>query len=345
MVSIGRIFKRAERAGRATARLAGKDVSFQSAGQELRLDKVLADAIVLPLEHLARNAVDHGIESPAERLQLGKAPRGLVRFEALQEGSQTRIRVSDDGRGIDAALVSRAARDSQLIDPDAVLDVNQSLRIIFRPGFSTATDVSATSGRGVGLDVVETNVEQVGGKVLVSTVPGRGVTFEIRLPVTFGLLAAMIVSSGGHRYCIDSRQVIRAQSYQEFESSVANSSAEKAPKVYLRDLLGQPAADTQSMVITCRIGNGSNVQEQQPHSQQGDRVPASTLNSPQQEFSLTTQVEQLALVVDNLEGMEEVLVRNLGSHAGRWYGIAGATELLDGKVALVLDLPRLWESR
>ena len=184
MVSLGPTLQRAMRAGRAVARLTGKEIDFEIVGGDLQLDKLLADSIADPLIHLVRNAVDHGIESTGERLQAGKKPRGIVRIEAVSEGSQSRLRVVDDGRGIDPVLVTKAALRLGVLPGDSALDIERSLRLIFRPGFTTVASPSRISGRGVGLDVVETAVEQVGGEVRVSSNPGRGTTFEIRLPVS-----------------------------------------------------------------------------------------------------------------------------------------------------------------
>ena len=193
MVSVGPTLQRAMRAGRAAARLAAKEVDFEISGAELRLDKLLVEAITDPLIQLVRNAVDHGIETVEERAQARKDLRGTVRIEAVSEGSQSRLRVTDDGRGVNPFLISEAAlRLGILQTDDGAMDIDRSLRMIFRPGFTTLASVSDLSGRGVGLDVVETAVEQVGGEVRVSSAFGGGTTFEIRLPVTFGLLAANV---------------------------------------------------------------------------------------------------------------------------------------------------------
>lgn len=181
LVPAGGILKRAERAGRAAARLTGKDVLFKIAGAELLLDKFLSEALASPLVHLVRNAVDHGIEHASDRVRLGKAARGVIRIEALTENDDIVVRVIDDGRGIDPEMVSKAATKAGLIDEDVVLDTAETLRLIFKPGFSTAGTVSTTSGRGVGLDVVETAVQKIGGEVRVISEPGFGATFSIRV--------------------------------------------------------------------------------------------------------------------------------------------------------------------
>ena len=225
--------------------------------------------------------------------------------------------MADDGRGVDPLLIAAAATRLGIPARDPPLDIERSLRLIFRPGFTTLTTASGVSGRGVGLDVVETTVEQMGGELRVSSEPNLGTTFEIRLPVTFGLVTTNVVVSDGNRYCIPAAQTLGIDAIDLVDGA---SGANQLPQVSLRDLLGQPDADedssTQLHLITCqytdeRAGMGSQ------------------------------ETKCLGIVVDRVEGPQEVLVRSLGRHAGRWYGIAGATELKDGTVALVLDLPRL----
>ncbi|MEP6568971.1 MAG: ATP-binding protein [Acidobacteriota bacterium] len=316
LMPLGPTLQRAVRAGRAAARLAAKEIDFEIGGPDLRLDKLLVEAMADPLIHLVRNAVDHGIETADERTRAGKSPRGTVRIDAVSEGSQSRLRVSDDGRGVDPLLVSAAAQRLGIFARDAQLDIERSLRLIFRPGFTTMSSGSDVSGRGVGLDVVETAAEQVGGELRVSSKLGLGTTFEIRLPVTFGLVAANVVVSNGNRFCIPTSQTLGIDAIDLVDGA---SGANQILQVSMRDLLGQPEeadeSSSQLHLITCQFMDES-------------AGRSSTLKS-------------IGIVVDQVEGTQEVLVRTLGRHAGRWYGIAGATELRDGSVALVLDLPRL----
>lgn len=181
-VSVNRVIERALRAGRVAAGIAGKEVEFSVSGGDLRIDKVSCDTIATPLIHLVRNAVDHGIESPEERTSAGKNRTGIVRIEASVNGGEARVVVADDGRGIDPGTISLAAAQRGLIDKDLLLDLDQSLQMIFRPGFSTAAEVSNLSGRGVGLDVVEHSLKEIGGSVSVQSHPGKGSEFELRLP-------------------------------------------------------------------------------------------------------------------------------------------------------------------
>ncbi len=321
LVSLGPTLQRAARAGRAAARLAGKEIDFEVRGAEISLDKLLVDAIADPLIHLVRNAVDHGIETAAERAGAGKPPRGTVRIEALSEGSQSRLRVADDGRGVDPLLIAEAAARLGIPASDPPLDIDRSLRLIFRPGFTTLASATDVSGRGVGLDVVETMVEQVGGELRVSSEPNLGTTFEIRLPVTFGLVTTNVVVSAGNRYCIPAGQTLGIDAIDVVDGS---SGANRLRQVSLRDLLGQPEAP-----------------EPEESNDSASQLHLITCQFTDERAGMSQQLKCVGIVVDRVEGPQEVLVRKLGRHAGRWYGIAGATELRDGTVALVLDLPRL----
>src|SRR6185503_19139240 len=165
MVPLDRVLQRAFRAGRSVAAAAGKEIDFKVVGHSLKIDKSLSDAIADPLIHLVRNAVDHGIETADERSKVGKGRRGTISIEAKASQGQTRIRVTDDGRGIEPELVRVAGRRLGVLTDDRQIDMEKSLRLIFRSGFSTAATISETSGRGVGLDVVENSIEAVGGAI------------------------------------------------------------------------------------------------------------------------------------------------------------------------------------
>jgi two-component system, chemotaxis family, sensor kinase CheA len=327
MVSLAPVLQRAARAGRGAARLSNKELDFEVVGANLKLDKLLIDAIADPLIHLVRNAVDHGIETPEQSSELPETKRGLVRIEVTSQGRQTCLRVTDNGRGVDPALVSQAAIKLGVIGSDTLLDMGHSVRMIFRPGFTTLSSASSISGRGVGLDIVETAVEHVGGELRVSSDPGRGSTFEIRLPATFGLLRSTMVASGGNNFCIDSGHVVQieeiaaGQIEKSEDKEALRSQRGVVPVLRLRELLGQPADERVSTdpvhIVTCQFPEEGNRDDDERRK------------------------GRVGIVVDKVVGSEEVLVRNLGRHSSRWPGIAGATELRDGTVGLVLDLPRL----
>ncbi|MDT5270083.1 MAG: two-component system, chemotaxis family, sensor kinase CheA [Acidobacteriota bacterium] len=317
---------RAARAGRAAAREAGKHVEFEVAGGDARLDRSLAERVADPLLHLVRNAVDHGVETEGERLAAGKPAVGRVRVEADSEGGLVVLRVSDDGRGVDVEAVARAAAAAGLVAPGTTLDDAHALRLIFRPGFSTAGQASLVSGRGVGLDVVERAVEEAGGEVRVRSQRGRGTTFELRLPTTLALLPAHVVKSAGRRYCLDALHVVEA-GHAEASDLIGQGvrrtlrwRGRELPLVELRELLGL----------------GSQGDETNGAARRAYVVARARQGSEEE--------ARAAIAVDELEGQSEVLVRGLGRHAKRWRAVGGATELRDGTVAIVLDLPRLLES-
>lgn len=327
MVSLRASLLRAARAGRAAARAAGRRVEFEVAGGDARLDRSLAERVADPLLHLVRNAVDHGVEPEDERVASGKSAAGRVRIEAGSEGGLVVLRISDDGRGVDVEAVERAAAAAGLIAPGASLTEAHALRLIFRPGFSTAGHASLVSGRGVGLDVVERAIEEAGGEVRVRSERGRGTTFELRLPTTLALLPAHVVTSGGRRYCLDAGQVLEAghaEAATVFSTGTRRTlrwRGRELPFVEMRELLGLGAqgAETKSaarLAFVVARGRQGSEDEAEPRA---------------------------AVAVDGLEGQSEVLVRGLGRHAKRWRAVGGATELRDGTVALVLDLPRLLE--
>jgi len=310
LTSIEPLLQRVERAGRAAARACGKDVDFRVFGEDLMLDQSLCDAIADPLIHLVRNAVDHGIEPPAERAKYAKPASGRVSIKAMSSHGQIRVAVRDDGRGIDANAIEAACVRMGLTHHQFPLAFDESVRMIFRSGFSTAPAVSETSGRGVGLDVVETEVERLGGQVRVVSTPGVGSVFEVRLPVTFGLLDAVVLRAGNQRYVIDASSVVaplalQADEWGQFES------------MKLVELLGQPVDPDERRsyaLLFCELKN---------------------------DLSQSAGIRRVCLELDEVEKREQVVIRSLGTHASRWFGVAGATELRDGSVALLLDLSRL----
>lgn len=327
MATVGPTLERAARAGRAAARASGKLVEFEVLGGGVRLDRTLADRLADPLLHLVRNAVDHGVEQEAERLSAGKAARGRVLIEASTDGSRVALRVTDDGRGVDPERVAHAAAERGLLPPGASVSERQALRLIFRPGFSTAADVSLVSGRGVGLEIVEREVEEAGGEVRVSTERGRGTSFEMRVPTPLALLPALLVRSCGRVYCVAAAHLVESGRASREDLSADGSrlrfDGRELPVVHARSLLGQPPpedsedVDTGVEFVVVRTSDGRVEGDADGHA---------------------------AVLVDALEGRAEVLVRGLGRHATRWRGVSGATELRDGTVALVLDLPRLVEA-
>lgn len=314
----------AMRAGRIAARQLGKQVEFEIAGSEVGIDKALADAIAEPLLHLVRNAVSHGIESPEERTAAGKSPTGRVKLAAFSEGSRIHITVTDDGRGIDLDRIVAAAREHGIAADGAGLTMDQCLRLIFRPGFSTTPEVSELSGRGIGLDVVDRAMEQAGGEVRVATEAGAGTTFVMILPAGLALVRCQTVRCGEGYYGVGSGRVIGRRLLGANECAEVHCAetidweGENLPVFMLSNLLSETSETTEP------ASHGLLVWQSNHHQPARTGVP-----------------DRLALVVDSIEAEQETLVRSLGRHAARWHGIAGAAQLPDGNVALILDIEEL----
>jgi two-component system chemotaxis sensor kinase CheA len=344
MQTLTRTLERAARAARSAARHSGKRIELEIVGGEARVDRAVAERLAAPLEHLLRNAVAHGIESPAERRKKGKETRGRVRVEALTEGSRVRVTVADDGRGVDVARIEASARAKGLVAAGARLTEQQALRMIFRPGFSTASEVSHASGRGVGLDAVEHEIESAGGEVRVRTLSGHGTTFDLRLPLALALVPAVVVRAAAHTYALDASRIVETFTRDPAEERSTVTEGEPVrrairwrdslvPLVMLGSLLDQDAGATHGggathfVIARTDDAHASDLFEEEA----GRGVARSGAPSPQ----------FVAVAVDQLLGRREVLVRTLGRHATRWRGVAGAIDLRDGTVALMLDLSRL----
>jgi two-component system chemotaxis sensor kinase CheA len=329
LVPLAQILERAAmRGGRIAARELGKEVEFEIACGDLGIDQALADAIADPLLHLVRNAVSHGIESPEERLAAGKRIPGRVGIAAFSEGSRIHVCVTDDGRGISPARVAAAATECGIAGVGAGVTIEECVRLIFRPGFSTAETVSDVSGRGIGLDVVDRAMAQAGGEIRVTTEPGAGATFDMILPATLALLRCVVARSENQFYCVESARVTdhgsldTRQIERSEDSNAADTIAwkgEEVPHVQLRALLGD--------------SNG-----RRPET--GGVIIVRTSN---RQLASSQPAYKIALVVDSIEGEQETLVRSLGRHATHWRGVSGATELLNGSVGLMLDLEQLLE--
>src|SRR5713226_4491042 len=330
LVPCAEVFERTvTRAGQTAARQLGKKVEFEIEGRDVGIDKSLADAISEPLLHLVRNAVSHGIESPEVRTAAGKSAIGKVKLAAFNEGSHIHITVTDDGRGIDLDRIANSATEHGIASSGEGFTMDQCLRLIFRPGFSTASEVSELSGRGIGLDIADRAMEQAGGEVRVATEAGVGTTFVMILPASLALVDCVIVRSDDQFYGIRSARVADHRSLDAPELKKISSTntidwkGEQLPVLSLRSLLSQ-AED-----------------EEDDHRGRDLIVWQADTNRPARSRSL----DRFALIVDAISGKQETLVRGLGRHAARWPGVSGAAELLDGNVALVLDVEQLIEAR
>ena len=316
MQPVGTVFNRFPRMVRDLARSLGKRIHLSVTGSEVELDKSVLEKLADPLNHLVRNACDHGLEPPTNRLASGKTEVANLELSARQEGGQILVRVADDGRGIDPGRVKAKALEKGLVGPqdlDGLTD-SQAQALILTPGFSTAEKVTDISGRGVGLDVVKTNLESIGGTLQIDSIPGQGTTFSLRLPLTLAIIPALVVRVSGERVCIPQRELLELV-------SAANLRARPMGGRFVVELRGQP-------LETIHLGKVLKLESAES--------PAFNRAG----FLAVVRAGQriVALAVDELNGSQEIVVkplhpllRGLGLHGG-------ATVLADGLPAPILDI-------
>ena len=310
MTPVWQVFDRFPRLVRDLARELGKQVAFRVEGKEIELDRAILDELGDPLLHLLRNAVDHGIESPADRKRRDKKPEGEVVLTAVRERASVAISVRDDGRGIDRAKVLARAKREGIVDAHAeVLTDDQLLRVLARPGFSTAEAITSVSGRGVGIDVAMTRIRALGGSLDIRTEAGKGTTFVMRLPVTLAIVRALIAGVGTERYALPLTYVAETVEFGvEATTMVEGREAivlrdRVVPLVHLRRLLGvagDPPARCPIIVL-----------------EMGDR--------------------RSGIVVDGMLGQQEIVVKGFDAPRGTLPVFSGATIMGDGMPALILD--------
>jgi len=316
MLPIRTVFSRCQRLVRDLAHAQGKQVVLETSGEDTEVDKGVIEQIADPLTHLLRNAIDHGIETPEARRLAGKPEVGSLRLRAYQEGGNIHLEVADDGRGLDRERIARKAVQVGLLTADARATDDEIFGLIFRPGFSTAETVSQVSGRGVGLDVVRRNIETLGGSVTVHTEPARGTTFHIRLPLTLAILDGQSLRVGSQTYVLPLTAIVE--------------SVRPRPEQV-------PGALTDGEVVVIR---GRALPMIRLHHL-FDIVPA--VEDPAQGIVVLVEHEgrDVALLVDELLGQQPVVIKGLEANFQKVAGVAGATILSDGGVALILDVPGL----
>jgi two-component system, chemotaxis family, sensor kinase CheA len=314
MLPMSHAFGRFARLVRDTSQRLGKEVRLEVSGGESELDKSMIEKLVDPLTHLVRNALDHGVETPAERRDRGKGDTATLRLHAQHRGGHIEILVSDDGRGIDPERVEARARETGLIREGEAITLARACDLIFEPGLSTATEVSDISGRGVGLDVVRRNIQALNGSLSVETSPGRGTTFVIRLPLTLAIIDGMLVTVGEDAYIV--------------------------PLAFIVECLHPEASRLKSIA-----GRGMLVEVRGrylPLLELG-RLTGSAAAPYDQGLVMVLEAEgnQVALLVDALVGQEQVVIKSLESNYRKVSFIAGATILGEGRVVLILDVASL----
>jgi two-component system chemotaxis sensor kinase CheA len=332
MVSLAQTFTRAARLAGRLARELGKSVSVEVAGRETQLDKVIVDRVADSIYHVLRNAVDHGLEPPEERRLAGKPARGKIKLEARLEGTRAIISITDDGHGIDRSEVRRQAVEAGLIADDEASSEEETLRLILRPGFSTATQVSAVSGRGVGLDAVERTIYELGGEVRISSEKGKWTRFDLAVPTTLVMISAFIVRVSGWRYAVNVAQIIELL-YVSPEEILGRDG---------RRSVGWRGGTIPLVELGYALGLGGARLLHQPGGQNGEGSPAAGAGSVKVPVLVTSAADRnVAVAVEQFDEQREIIVKSLGSVGRRLKGIVGAVDLEGGDVALVLDMPSL----
>lgn len=317
MQPIGNVWAKFPRIVRDIAHELGKDVHLETVGATTELDRTIIESIRDPLTHIVRNSIDHGIESPEKRTAAGKAAQGHILMRAYHEGGQVNIEIIDDGAGINLSRVRQKAIERGLISTDeaARLSDREATNLIFLPGFSTAEKITNVSGRGVGMDVVKTNIEKIGGSVDVHSNFGQGTTLKIKIPLTLAIVPALIVRAGGERFAIPQVSLVELMRLEGaaataaletvYDSPVFRLRGNLLPLVFLHRELKLPAPPAEDPVLNIVV-----------------------LQADQRTFGL---------VVDTVCDTEEIVVKPLGKHLKGLPMFAGATIMGDGRVALILD--------
>lgn len=374
MQPIGNVFNKFPRVVRDLAKKLSKTIDLTIVGKDVELDKTIIESINDPLTHLVRNSVDHGIEMPADRKKVGKPENGLVILKAYHEAGQVVIEISDDGKGLDGDALAASAVNKGLITAEQAqaMSDKEKVNLIFLPGFSTAAEVTDVSGRGVGMDVVKTNLDQLGGNVDIISEKGSGTTISIKLPLTLAIIPCQIIETGGERYAIPQVNLeellrIPASQVKERVERVGNAEVVRLrgtllPLIRLSDVIGaqrtyydhheQDVKDDRREKIADRRGkesplfddkssSGSNYQSQEDDRPRSVLDRRSSASSALNIVVVSNGSMKYGLIVDRLQDSEEIVIKPLGRHLQQCKGYAGATIMGDGRIALILDVSNL----
>lgn len=316
MVPISQIFSRFPRLVRDLSKSLDKRIQLKIEGEDTELDKSVIEDLLDPLIHCVRNSLDHGIESPSDRKRAGKSEEGLLLLRASNEGNMILIEIYDDGRGIDVDMVKKKATDRGIIHPNKVLSDVEAYNLIFEPGFSTAKEVTNISGRGVGLDVVKKQIEKLNGSVSVSSTPGKGTRFTIKIPLTLAIIQGLLVRVGKEMYAIpitavlDSHRIKPTDIKRIDNYEVFNVREDVVSLMRLNRIFNIPTDENKEHYFVVIVGSGD---------------------------------KKMGLIVDSLIGEEDVVIKPLRDHYTNAPGIAGANITGDGTVSLIIDVSQLLE--
>lgn len=311
MVPVKTTFQKMQRIVRDTAQMLGKDVKIQLVGEDTELDKTVLERISDPLVHLVRNSVDHGIESADVRLSRGKAAAGNVILKSYHQSGKLVIEVTDDGGGLDADRLKKKAIEKKILRPDAILSESEAYQLIFAPGFSTKDQVSEVSGRGVGMDVVRTNITELGGEIQIASELEKGTTFKIILPLTLAIIEGMVVRCGKERFVMPLNHVFETlQPKKEMLQATANMGdvillrGENLPLFRLGDFFNMKSTNSATSMIAMVVRSTS---------------------------------KPFAILVDDIVGQYQVVVKQLGPELQNYVGVSGSTILGDGRPCLIIE--------
>ena len=317
MVPLGQVFDKLARLMRRLVRESGKDVRFEVSGGDVELDKLIVEELSDPLMHLLRNALDHGAERPEQRTSLGKPARATISLMARQQGNHVVIEVRDDGSGLDEDRIRQVALERGLVARQQTLEMEQRelQNLIFQPGFSTREDVSQLSGRGVGLDVVKTNLQRLSGVIDITSRRGEGTTFALSLPLTLAIIRALMVKVSGRTYAIPLSAVLE----------IVSVKPEALRTIERREVI-EVRGQTTPFIRLARVFG---LEEE-----------------PRKEYCVVLvglAQQRLGLAVDELTGQHDIVTKPLGGRLRGIPGVSGATELGDRRALLVLDVGGLME--
>jgi two-component system chemotaxis sensor kinase CheA len=320
LVPMGPLFRRMARLVRDLSRQFGKQVEMETQGDDIELDRTIVEELADPLMHMVRNALDHGVEFPAERTAAGKPSAARLLLKAQHQAGQVVIEITDDGRGLDRVKILERAVQKGLVQPDHNLSDNEVYNLIFEPGFTTAAQVTNVSGRGVGMDVVRRHIEKLRGRIESRSTPGKGATFLLKLPLTLAIIEGLVVSVGAERYIVPLfavREMFRPN----------------AETIWTVQQRAEMALVRGSLLPVVRLYRVFNVEPRSEDPCQGVLVVAEV------------EGQQFCLLVDALIGKQEVVIKSLGDTFKNVSGVAGGAILGDGRVGLILDLDRLLKDK
>lgn len=320
LVPIGPLFRRMARLVRDLSRQFGKEVRLETEGDEIDLDRTIVEALADPLMHMVRNALDHGIEPPGERQAAGKSPTARLLLRAHHQAGHVVIEIGDDGRGLDRVKIARKAIEKGLVASAEGMPDHDVFNLIFEPGFSTAAAVTNVSGRGVGMDVVRRHVEKLRGRIEIRSAAGVGSTFLLKLPLTLAIIDGLVVGVGGERYIVPLFAV--REMFRPGEDTVWTVQG-RSEMVLVRE----------NLLPLVRLYRRFGVQPKSEDPRQSVLIVAES------------ESQRYCLLVDELIGKQEVVIKSLGETFKGVSGIAGGAILGDGRVGLILELDRLFKDR